>query len=56
MARVTWAVQDEDGTENAGQTAQAYGLYNMAYSLVGPIMGGMVKDSSGVEHSILLAT
>lgn len=50
MAEITWAVQGEDGTEGAGQIAQAYGLYNMAYSggsLVGPIMGGMVKDSSG---------
>ena len=29
--------------------AQAYGLYNMAYSggaLVGPIMGGLIKDSA----------
>ncbi|KAF4441231.1 hypothetical protein F53441_12080 [Fusarium austroafricanum] len=50
MAEITWAVQGEDGTEGAGQIAQAYGLYNMAYSggsLVGPIMGGMVKDSAG---------
>ncbi|KPA44898.1 mfs-type transporter [Fusarium langsethiae] len=50
MAEITWAVQGEDGTGGAGQIAQAYGLYNMAYSggsLVGPIMGGMVKDSSG---------
>ncbi|KAH7243306.1 major facilitator superfamily domain-containing protein [Fusarium redolens] len=50
MAEITWSVQGEDGTEGAGQIAQAYGLYNMAYSggsLVGPIMGGMVKDSAG---------
>jgi MFS family permease len=50
MAEITWSVQGEDGTEGAGQIAQAYGLYNMAYSggsLVGPIMGGFVKDSSG---------
>lgn len=50
MAEITWSVQGEDGTEGAGQIAQAYGLYNMAYSggsLVGPILGGFVKDSSG---------
>ncbi|KAF4967799.1 hypothetical protein FSARC_4691 [Fusarium sarcochroum] len=50
MAEITWSVQGEDGTEGAGQIAQAYGLYNMAYSggsLVGPIMGGMIKDSAG---------
>ncbi|KAJ4264798.1 hypothetical protein NW762_005041 [Fusarium torreyae] len=52
MAEITWSVQGEDGTEGAGQIAQAYGLYNMAYSggsLVGPIMGGMIKDSAGWE-------
>ncbi|KAF5661583.1 vesicular amine transporter [Fusarium heterosporum] len=50
MAEITWSVQGEDGTGGAGEIAQAYGLYNMAYSggsLVGPIMGGFVKDSSG---------
>ena len=49
MAEITWSVQGGDDT-GGGQIAQAYGLYNMAYSggsLVGPIMGGMVKDSSG---------
>ncbi|KAJ4018925.1 hypothetical protein NW766_002625 [Fusarium irregulare] len=49
MAEITWSVQGDDDT-GGGQIAQAYGLYNMAYSggsLVGPIMGGMVKDSSG---------
>ncbi|KAF5023765.1 hypothetical protein F66182_4198 [Fusarium sp. NRRL 66182] len=50
MAEITWAVQGENGDEGAGQIAQAYGLYNMAYSggsLVGPILGGLIKDSAG---------
>ncbi|KAF4997631.1 hypothetical protein FDECE_12024 [Fusarium decemcellulare] len=50
MAEITWAVQGEDGNSGVGQIAQAYGLYNMAYSggsLVGPILGGMIKDSAG---------
>ncbi|KAJ4116271.1 hypothetical protein NW768_011060 [Fusarium equiseti] len=49
MAEITWSVQGDDDT-GGEQIAQAYGLYNMAYSggsLVGPIMGGMVKDNSG---------
>ncbi|KAF4343632.1 major facilitator superfamily transporter [Fusarium beomiforme] len=59
MAEITWSVQGEDGTEGVGQIAQAYGLYNMAYSggsLVGPIMGGMVKDSAGwaTSSSVIL--
>ncbi|KAI8662694.1 hypothetical protein LRP88_06902 [Fusarium phalaenopsidis] len=50
MAEITWSVQGEDGKEGVGQIAQAYGLYNMAYSggsLVGPILGGMIRDSAG---------
>ncbi|KAM0436156.1 hypothetical protein ACHAPT_003048 [Fusarium lateritium] len=50
MAEITYSVQGEDGNSGVGQIAQAYGLYNMAYSggsLVGPILGGMIRDSAG---------
>ncbi|KAF4983875.1 hypothetical protein FZEAL_816 [Fusarium zealandicum] len=50
MAEITWCVQGKDGNDGAGQIAQAYGLYNIAYaggSLVGPIMGGMIRDTAG---------
>ncbi|KAM5345495.1 hypothetical protein ACJ41O_011357 [Fusarium nematophilum] len=50
MAEITWSVEGEDGNSGVGQIAQAYGLYNMAFSggtLVGPILGGMIRDSAG---------
>ncbi|CAM1502870.1 Fc.00g076460.m01.CDS01 [Cosmosporella sp. VM-42] len=50
MAEITWSVQgDEDDTATVPY-AQAYGLYNMAFSggaLVGPIMGGLIRESAG---------
>ncbi|KAJ4313508.1 hypothetical protein N0V84_009385 [Fusarium piperis] len=50
MAEITWSVQGEDGNSGVGQIAQAYGLYNMAYSggsLVGPLLGGLIRDNAG---------
>lgn len=50
MAEINWAVQS--GAEESGvvPVAQAYGLYNMAYSggtMLGPIMGGLIRDEAG---------
>lgn len=50
MAEITWAIQDDEDGSGVGPYAQAYGLYNMAFSggtLLGPIMGGMIRDSAG---------
>ncbi|TQS34045.1 hypothetical protein Golomagni_05589 [Golovinomyces magnicellulatus] len=51
MAEISWAVesdhQEEDGIP---PYAQAYGLYNLAYSggaIAGPLMGGLIRDSAG---------
>jgi MFS family permease len=50
MAEINWAVQS--GAEESGvvPVAQAYGLYNMAFSggtMLGPIMGGLIRDNAG---------
>lgn len=52
MAEITWSVQgDAESKDDADiPYAQAYGLYNMAFSggaMVGPILGGMIRDSAG---------
>lgn len=59
MAEITWVIgeqaADDDGEEvesNAGgksTIAQAYGLYNMAFSggsILGPVMAGNIRDAS----------
>lgn len=53
MAEITWSVTG-DGTDAEAMSvapyAQAYGLYNMAFSggaLVGPLMGGLIRDAAG---------
>jgi MFS family permease len=53
MAEITWAVT-EDGRDkqamSAAPYALAYGLYNTAFSggvLVGPLLGGLIRDSAG---------
>jgi MFS family permease len=53
MAEITWSVT-EDGSNkeamSAAPYAQAYGLYNMAFSggaLVGPLVGGLIRNSAG---------
>lgn len=53
MAEITWSVT-EDGSDKEAMSvapyAQAYGLYNMAFSggaLVGPLVGGLIRDSAG---------
>ena len=56
MAEITWVVEAEERRLPAGALgprgayAQAYGLFNMAFSggaLVGPILGGLVKARAG---------
>lgn len=55
MAEITWSVVGDENEidEEAKSTApyaQAYGLYNMAFSggaMVGPILGGMIRDEAG---------
>lgn len=53
MAEITWSVVgDEPAGESASVApyAQAYGLYNMAFSggaMLGPIIGGLIRDSAG---------
>lgn len=52
MAEISWAVEvdhDESG-DSPPPYAQAYGLYNLAYSggaIAGPLMGGLIRDSAG---------
>lgn len=50
MAEITWVVEEALPTSAQNSYAQAYGLYNMAFSggaLVGPIIGGMIRDTAG---------
>jgi MFS family permease len=54
MAEITWSVTEDEEEDASAMSvapyAQAYGLYNMAFSggaLVGPIMGGLIRDSAG---------
>lgn len=56
MAEITWVIgeraADQKGPSSTGKSsiAQAYGLYNMAFSggsILGPIMAGMIRDASG---------
>lgn len=50
MAEITYSIQGDENDETVAPYAQAYGLYNMAFSggtLVGPLLGGMVRDRSG---------
>lgn len=53
MAEITWSVTGDGADAEAMSVApyaQAYGLYNMAFSggaLVGPILGGLIRDSAG---------
>lgn len=56
MAEITWSVLGDGESENREEDlatapyAQAYGLYNMAFSggsLVGPILGGFIRDEAG---------
>jgi MFS family permease len=54
MAEISWsAVDGMDPTQDdmsAVPYAQAYGLYNMAFSggcMLGPILGGLIRDRAG---------
>ncbi|KAK1996950.1 MFS general substrate transporter [Colletotrichum falcatum] len=50
MAEITWAVEEVLPSSAQNSYAQAYGLYNMAFSggaLLGPIIGGMIRDAAG---------
>lgn len=50
MAEITWSVQEDEESTTTPPLGLAYGLYNMAYSagaLLGPIMGGLIRDSAG---------
>ncbi|KAF7541196.1 hypothetical protein G7Z17_g12025 [Cylindrodendrum hubeiense] len=50
MAEINWAVQGDEDDSGEVPVAQAYGLYNMAFSggtMLGPIMGGLIRDSAG---------
>lgn len=55
MAEISWAVEDEEERSpglfgEKGAYAQAYGLFNTAWAagcLVGPLWGGMVKETAG---------
>ncbi|VUC21429.1 unnamed protein product [Clonostachys rosea] len=54
MAEISWsAVDGMDSTQDGMSTvpyAQAYGLYNMAFSggcMLGPILGGLIRDRAG---------
>lgn len=52
MAEINWAVQSDEEDSDEVPVAQAYGLYNMAFSggtMLGPIMGGLIRDSAGWE-------
>lgn len=49
MAEISWAVEDgvDENDTSAKPYAQAYGLYNMAFSggaVVGPLLGGMLRQ------------
>ncbi|KAH7313342.1 major facilitator superfamily domain-containing protein [Stachybotrys elegans] len=50
MAEITWTVQEDHADSSVAPYALAYGFYSMAFSggaLIGPILGGMVRDSAG---------
>ncbi|KAK1565861.1 major facilitator superfamily domain-containing protein [Colletotrichum navitas] len=50
MAEITWVVEEIMPSSAQSSFAQAYGLYNMAFSggaLLGPIIGGMIRDAAG---------
>ncbi|KAI9167381.1 MFS-type transporter [Paramyrothecium foliicola] len=50
MAEISWAVQDGHEDDAVEPYALAYGLWNMSFSggtLLGPIMGGMIRDTAG---------
>ncbi|KAH6985007.1 major facilitator superfamily domain-containing protein [Ilyonectria sp. MPI-CAGE-AT-0026] len=50
MAEINWAVQCDEEDSDEVPVAQAYGLYNMAFSggtMLGPIMGGLIRDTAG---------
>ncbi|KAK2025103.1 MFS general substrate transporter [Colletotrichum zoysiae] len=50
MAEITWVVEEAFPSSAQSSYAQAYGLYNMAFSggaLLGPIIGGMIRDAAG---------
>lgn len=51
MAEITWSVIGDSGhNTSTAPFAQAYGLYNMAFSggaMLGPLLGGMIRDEAG---------
>ncbi|KAK1958536.1 MFS general substrate transporter [Colletotrichum sublineola] len=50
MAEITWVVEEVLPSSAQSSYAQAYGLFNMAFSagaLLGPIIGGMIRDAAG---------
>ena len=53
MAEITWSVTGDGAdaeTLSTAPFAQAYGLYNVAFSggiMVGPLIGGLIRDSAG---------
>ncbi|TEA22427.1 putative MFS-type transporter [Colletotrichum sidae] len=49
MAEVMWVVEEVMPSSTQSSYAQAYGLYNMAFSggaLLGPIIGGLIRDAA----------
>ncbi|KAK7424971.1 hypothetical protein QQZ08_008367 [Neonectria magnoliae] len=50
MAEINWSVQGDGQDSDDVPVAQAYGLYNMAFSggtIIGPLIGGLIKESAG---------
>ncbi|KAI5459982.1 major facilitator superfamily domain-containing protein [Mariannaea sp. PMI_226] len=50
MAEVNWAIETNKEESGIVPVAQAYGLYNVAYSggsMIGPIMAGLIRDEAG---------
>lgn len=50
MAEIAWVVEEAMPNSTSNSFAQAYGLYNMAFSggaLLGPIIGSMIRDAAG---------
>ncbi|KPM43074.1 hypothetical protein AK830_g3473 [Neonectria ditissima] len=50
MAEINWSVQGNEQDSDDVPVAQAYGLYNMAFSggtIIGPLIGGLIRDSAG---------
>jgi MFS family permease len=64
MAEISWAVEAEEAllpperqSEKGGAYAQAYALFNIAFSggaLAGPLLGGLIRDNAGWGTMVLV--